>query len=131
MRGGPLAPASSSELVRAYAFAGAPPSPYAQAEDCGLFSLLLINLSNSSSAAAALPPFPGAAAFAAWSLTAADGAFGAAAALNGAPLPLTVDAAKVDPRSFLQRIVQAAVRAPVSAGISLPPTSTTFLCYHA
>jgi hypothetical protein len=126
-----LAAASSSPTVRAWAFAGAPPSPFAEREDCGALSLLLLNLENSSSTAVALPPpEAGGGAYAAWTLTAAGGdPFARGAELNGAALPLVVDQAHIDPSTFLQRIVQAPLRAPVAAGVLLPPLSTTFLCY--
>ena len=131
-----LAAASSSAAVRAYAFGGAAPSPYAAARtDCGgTLALLLVNLDNASSVDVALPPPEGGgggAQYAAWLLTPApgEGAFSAAAALNGAPLPPAVDAAHSDPAAFLRHIVQPPVRAAVAAGATLPPLSATFLCY--
>jgi hypothetical protein len=49
---------------------------------------------------------------------------------GGASLPAVVDASKVDPRTFLQRIVQPPRRAPVADGVTLPPLSVTFVCYE-
>jgi hypothetical protein len=134
---------SSSRLVRAYAFAGAPPSPFASGL-CGGggggsggsgLQLLLLNLDNATSAAVTLPPAGAGASvtFAAWSLTptASGGPFARVAALNGAVLPAAIDVARGDPRSFLERIVQPPVTGLVSGGAELPPLSTTFLCYSA
>jgi len=123
---------SSSRLVRAYAYAGAPPSPFASGL-CGAGpQLVLLNLDNATAAAATLPQASaGGVTFAAWSLapTAAGGPFASAATLNGAPLPTTIDVSQGDPRAFLQRIVQPPVTGLVSGGAQLPPLSTTFLCY--
>ena len=124
---------SSSRMLRAYAFAGAPPSLFAS-EHCGGVALLLINLDNGTApTAVALPAVAGASSFAAWSLapSASGGAFGEDATLNGALLPTDVDVSKGDPRLFLQRIVQAPVAGKVGDGAQLPPLSATFLCYGA
>jgi len=131
---------SSADTLRAYAFAGAPPSPHA-APEClaAALQLLLINLSNTSgSVAVTLPPSPapggGSGSYAAWTLSPAGGGgggpFGAAAECNGALLPTAVDAAAgPPPASFLGGIVQPAVTGLVAVGIALPPLSTTFVCY--
>ena len=128
-----LAPASSSATVRAYAFAGAPPSPFGEAAACSSLTLVLLNLDAAAPADVALPP-PAAGEsgeLAAWTLAAGGGGpFAAAATLNGAELPAVVDASKVDPRTFLQRIVQPPRRAPVADGVTLPPLSVTFVCYE-
>ena len=125
---------STSPLVRAYAFSGAPPSPFASGL-CGAgLELLLLNLDNATAAAVTLPPAAdGGATFAAWSLapTAEGGPFARAATLNGDTLPAAIDVSQRDPRDFLQRIVQPPVTGPVSGGAILPPLSTTFLCYSA
>ena len=130
---GVLNATSSSRTLRAYAFVGAPPSPFASSL-CGGVALLLVNLDDSAApTAVALPAVAGASSFAAWSLapTAAGGAFGDEATLNGAALPTDVDVSKGDPRAFLQRIVEAPVAGKVSDGAQLPPLSATFLCYGA
>jgi hypothetical protein len=126
---------SSAPGVRAYAHAGAPPSPWAAAPCVGSpLQLVLVNLDNSSQATGvALPPAPagaGAASFSAWSLTPTDGPFGTGAAINGQPAVATVDAAVVDPASFLQGITAPATAGAVAAGVSLAPLSVTFVCYH-
>jgi hypothetical protein len=123
---------SSSRLVRAYAFRGAPPSPFASGL-CGALELLLINLDNSTAATpVVLPPAAAGATFAAWSLApGAGGAFASEAILNGAPLPAAIDVSVRDPRDFLQHIVQPPVVGLVSAGLALPPLSTNFVCYSA
>jgi len=123
---------SSDAMVRAYAYAGAAPSPFAAAECAGQgFSLVAINLRNAS-AAAALDGAAAGASFAAWSLTpGAGGVFGGAAALNGAPLAAGIDVSRADPAAFLERIVAPAVRGAAAAGLALPPTSITFACVSA
>ena len=45
-----------------------------------------------------------------------------------AELPALVDVSQSDPRSFLGSIPQPPVRTKVSAGVRLPPLSTSFLC---
>ena len=127
-----LAPASSDPGVRAYAFSGAPPSPFA-APACSLLSLLLINLSNSSSVHVGLPVAPAGASgmTSLWALTSGDGdPFGTTAALNGVVLPSTVDMAHTDPKTFLQAITVPPVRADVGIGATLPPLATGFICYE-
>ena len=124
---------SSSATVRAYAFSGAPASPYAHPA-CAAASvqLLLINLSNATSAAVALPPASGLPGFAAFALTPAGGQpFAALASLNGAPLPSAIDEAEVDPASFLRGIVQAPQTGAVAGGLALAPLSIAFVCYTA
>lgn len=128
---------STSTDVRAYAFTGTPPSPYAAIE-CGGNSplqLLLINLNNATAANVTLPPLAGYG-YAAWSLTALpnqpEGPFTTLSAINGEPTAVTVDVSKVDPSTFLSGISQAPVASfDVSGGAVLPPISTTFLCYVA
>jgi len=120
---------SSDPDLRAYAYAGLPPSPFAAADCLQAQQLLLINLANTTSFCT-LPTVQGD--FSAWTLAAVGGdPFGSAALLNGVPLPLTIDTRVTDPRTFLSNITIAPVRGPVSGGISLDPQSTTFLCYGA
>jgi hypothetical protein len=128
---------SSSPTLRAYAYAGAPPSPFA-APACAAspLQLLLVNLDNSTGATATtLPPSPppGATHFAAWSLTALpgqpEGPFTLLSAINGVPTATTVDVSKGNPAAFLSGITQAAVTGSIEDGVALPPLSTTFLCY--
>ena len=67
--------------------------------------------------------------YAAWTLSpAVDGVYSDRAMLNGAELPAFVDVSQSDPRSFLGSIPQPPVRTKVSAGVRLPPLSTSFLC---
>jgi hypothetical protein len=69
--------------------------------------------------------------FAAWTLSSDnDDPFSVGARLNNVLLPSTVDVkGGTDPRTFLSNITVQPVVAPVSSGITLPPTSTTFICY--
>lgn len=124
---------STAAAVRSYAFAGAPPSPYAAAECVGSpLKLLIVNLDNATSAAVSLPAVPSAGgSFAAWSLTPApgQGPFTTYAAINGQMLPTQVDVSVVDPSGFLGAIVQPPTTGSVSGGVTLPPISSTFLCY--
>ena len=123
---------SSLPSVRAYGYAGLPPSQFAAAPCArgGAAQYLLINLNGTAAAAAALPPGPAGARYAAWSLAAgAGGVFGPLATLNGEPLPAAVDvAAGGDPGAFLRGIVQPAVQGEAAAGVALPPHSATFVC---
>ena len=123
---------SSSAMVRAYAFAGAPASPFAAAE-CGAgagLQQLLMNLNNASTAAVALPPAAGAGAYAAWVLSPPGGdAFATTALLNAAPLPARIDAASEDPAAFLRAIPVPAARGSVAGGLTLPALGTAFVCY--
>lgn len=126
---------NASALVRAYAFAGPPPSTYAHA-DCagGLLSLVLINLANTSSATSLPTPPPSSGeAFSAWSLSPSpDGPFATTASLNNAPLIAVLDVAHggPDPSTFLRAIPVPPTAGLVASGIVLPALSTTFLCYH-
>lgn len=129
---------SGSVSVRAYAFAGTPPSPFAAAECASSpLQLVLINLDNTTSATVTLPPAPlGATAsqYAAWTLTALpdqpEGPFTRLTAINGEATPVTIDTSVEDPSKYLSHITQPAVSGAVSDGASLPPISTTFVCYH-
>ena len=136
------ATSSNAQLVRAYAFTGPPPSPFA-APECGgndgesgsgALQLLLINLNNASDVLVELPgprrDVGGVGSdYAAWTLSpAVDGVYSDRAMLNGAELPAFVDVSQSDPRSFLGSIPQPPVRTKVSAGVRLPPLSTSFLC---
>ena len=120
---------SSSELVRAYAFAGAPPSPFAAAPCLAAsLQLLIINLANAS-VVAALPHAAPGAGYAAWTLGAgAAGVFGAAATLNTEPLPSLVNITARNPLEFLQGITTPSVNGTVADGVSLAAQSTTFIC---
>ena len=125
---------ATSRLVRAYAFRGPPPSPFASAECTGTgggLQLLLLKLENATATAVELPSAPAGAILAAWSLTAPGNGspFGDRAALNGAVLPATIDVSQGDPRDFLQRVVQPPVRGRVVDGLVLPSSSITFVCY--
>ena len=123
---------SSDPRIRAYAFAGPPPSPFAEpACASAAQQVLLLNL-DAGSAHVSLPPGSPAARYAAWSLTsgAADGdPFSLLAALNGSPLPTTVDAAVVNPATFLSSIEQPPVTGRAADGVVVPALSTTFVCY--
>lgn len=120
---------SSSRSVRAYAFAGAPPSRFA-APACAAAAatqFLLINLS-ADAVTAALPLTVGTS-FASWTLAAgADGVFGSGATLNAVALPAEVDVRARDPSAFLEGIVAPPVIGKVAAGVVLPPQATTFVC---
>lgn len=119
-----LSAASSDAAVRAYAFAGYPPSPFAARGWCSPAGaqLLLINLGAAPAAAA----LPGAAtSYAAWSLTPAGGdVFAAGAALNGRPLPAVLDVASGDTEAF------QFLGAPVTGAgvVALPGWSVTVVC---
>lgn len=128
---------SSSRLLRAYAFSGTPPSPFAEAA-CASASvqLLLLNLDSAAGASVALPAATqgGGAApglYSAWTLTSGGESdpFSTLTALNGAALPTTVDSASINPATFLSKIVQPANTGRVSDGVPVPPLSTTILCY--
>lgn len=120
---------SSDASVRAYAFAGAPPSPWA-ATECRATSLLLLNL-GATAADVALPPAPGGSAWAAWTLApGSDGPFGLTATLNTVPLPTVVDLNGGGDAPFLQSITVAPMAGTVAGGVTLQPQSTTFLCYR-
>ena len=114
---------SSDGKVRAYAFGGAPPSPFA-APECAALAVLLLNLHNAS-VVAGLPTAGG---FAAWSLAPQDGVFGGTATLNSAALATTIDVARVDPNTFLGSITVPPVRGKNADGVTLPPASVTFVC---
>ena len=129
---------SSNELVRAYGFAGIPPSPFA-APECGggsALQLLLINLNNASDVRVELDIGAGSeldvgagSEYAAWTLSpAAGGVYSDRAMLNGAELPTLVDVSHSDPAAFLASIPQPPVRKQVSAGLRLPPLSSSFVC---
>lgn len=122
---------SSSALLRAYAYTGAPPSPFAAAECVAAGTqLLLLNLANTTATDVTLPAAAAGATYAAWILApSAAGPFSPLATLNGAALPTTIDVSKADPRAFLQHIVQPAQTGAVAAGIALPPLATAFICY--
>jgi hypothetical protein len=70
--------------------------------------------------------------FAAWTLTSDDSSnpFSVGVKLNDVTLPSTIDIASgIDPRTFLSNITVQPVVGPMSSGITLPPLSTTFICY--
>ena len=122
---------SSSPMVRAYAFTGAPPSEWA-AGGCSAspLQLLLINLSSNSSTPVTLPTAGLPSAFVSYQLTPVGGEpFAAQALLNGASLPLEVDVARADPAAFLHAIPVPPQAGIVAQGLVLPPLSTTFLCF--
>jgi hypothetical protein len=125
-----LGASASSREVRAYAFAGAPASPFAEAACAGApLQLLLINLRNAS-AQVALPPAPRASTFSLWALAPANGtALSTGATLNGAALPARLDVRDGDP-SFLRR-APAAASGALGAPLALAPLSVAFLCYNA
>ena len=129
-----LAAASSDASVRAYAFRGPPPSPFAARARCAPAGaqLLLLNLAPAP-AAAALPAAAPGAAFAAWSLTGAGGdVFSGAAELNGAPLPSTLDVRTGGaPAAALGFISVPPVEGLARDGVTLPALSITFLCMGA
>ena len=136
----------SSPAVRAYAFSGAPPSPFAEpacaaAGDAAMKQLLLINLSPDENATVTFGGVVAAgggasASFSAWVLSpppssnataAAPGAldpFSDRARLNGELLPALVDGAA----PFLTDVPVAAVTG--SGATQLSPLSIAFLCFH-
>ena len=120
---------SSDPELRAYAYAGSPPSPFAAAECMKAQQLLLIYLGNVTLSVSLPSGVTGT--FAAWTLSSDNNdPFGVGARLNNVLLPTTIDVnGGTDPRSFLSNITVQPVVAPVSSGITLPPTSTTFICY--
>jgi hypothetical protein len=122
---------SSDPLLRAYAFLGRPPSPFSPAPcQASPLQLLLINLSNTTKAQVTLPPAAGGSTFSAWVLSPLGGdPFGTQALVNNVQAPTIIDAAKVDPTTFLQEIIWPPVTGGVADGLGLPPLSTTFLCY--
>ena len=116
---------SSDPMVRAYAFSGTPPSPFGRAECGQTMQLLALNLHNVS--VQAVIPF--AKNFYVWSLSPGpDGVFGGSAALNGVAFPRVIDAAKVDPASFLEGVSVPPVAAYGPSGLQLPASSISFLC---
>jgi hypothetical protein len=140
---------SSSQIVRAYAYAGIAPSPFA-AKECiaaDSWQLLLINLSPTDNATTT---FQAAHAYSAWSLAPVVNASGALdpfstrVMLNGVLLPDLVGAASGTASgrgerenesdagpSFLQNIPVAAAIGAVTGGLAtveLGPLSITFLC---
>lgn len=121
---------SSAPSVRAYAFRGSPPSPFAARAQCGAAAaqLLLLNLAGAP-AAVALPP--AAASFSAWALAPRGGdAFATEAELNGAPLPTVLDAATTDPAPALGFIGVPPVSGAAAAGLTLPGWAVAFVCLH-
>jgi len=129
---GPLvfAAASSDPAVRAYAFGGFPPSPFAARAHCSPAGaqVLLLNL-GAAPAAAALPPAPAGARVAAWSLAPRGGdVFAAAAELNGAPLPTVLDAAAGGAADAFGAIAAPPVVGRAADGVALPGWSVTVAC---
>jgi hypothetical protein len=122
-----LAANSSSRAVRAYAFAGRAPSPFAARAECADgVQLMLMNL-GAAPAAVALPPV--AATFAAWSLAPLGGdAFATAATLNGVPLPTTIDVATRDPATLLGALGVPPTRGAVADGLTLDGWAIAFVC---
>jgi hypothetical protein len=122
---------ASSRDVRAYAFSGAPPSPFAEPACSGApLQLLLINLRNAT-AAVALPPAAGVTSYSLWALAPSDGTpMSTTATLNGVALPAVLDVSKGNP-DFLRRIAAPAATGSVAAPLSLPPLATAFVCYCA
>lgn len=133
---------SSSSSLRAYAFAGTPPSPFGESA-CASASvqLVLLYLNETAGAAVSLPAAPARKGhvgqpesapgfYSAWTLTSTDGdPFSTLSSLNGAALPTTVDAAHVNPATFLSKITQPAHTGRIADGLPVPPLSTTFVCY--
>ena len=123
---------SSSAMVRAYAFSGAPASEWA-AGGCTAspLQLLIINLNNASSSTQVTLPTAGLpSAFVSYQLTPVGGEpFSTGALLNGVSLPLEVDVAQADPAAFLHAIPVPPQAGTVAQGLALPPLSTTFLCF--
>jgi len=119
-----LSASSSNSQVRAYAFAGRPPSPFAADECKEALQFLLINL-NQNTTSVELPPDG---VSATWTLTpTSEGPFSRHVLLNGAQLPAVVDMSKSAPDTFLQEM-PAPARKPAGHTLSLPPLSTTFAC---
>jgi hypothetical protein len=121
---------SSDPDLRAYAYKGSPPSPFAATNCMQAQQLLLIYLGNSTLSVSLPTDLTGN--FAAWTLTSDDSSnpFSVGAKLNDVTLPSTIDIASgIDPRTFLSNITVQPVVGPMSSGITLPPLSTTFICY--
>lgn len=104
--------------LRAYAFSGAAPSPWAEAKERDA-SIVVINLANATREvvidAAGFDSIP-----LAWILTAADGAAGVTTLMNGKALP-----AEISDGQEIEVIPVAGVFPPEEALI-LPPLSITF-----
>ncbi len=129
---GVLTATASAPSVRAYAFAGKPPSPFAARAHCGgagLPQLLILN-ADKGAADVALPAAPGARAFAAWVLAPAGGdPFALAATLNGAPLALAIDVEQQSPAQFLGFINQPPVNGTLATDtLALPAYAIAFVC---
>eukprot|EP00756_Hemistasia_phaeocysticola_P045208 Hpha_TRINITY_DN18971_c0_g1::TRINITY_DN18971_c0_g1_i1::g.17651::m.17651/K07964/HPSE; heparanase len=126
---GVLNASSSADALRAYAFSGPAPSSWRDAE-CAKASrtLILIN-TNTTTISVNLPagPAPGGE-YQAWSLT-AETPFSLRTLLNGKELPASADASSTDPATFLSAIPVPANRGAADRPLSLPPVSTTFVCY--
>jgi hypothetical protein len=119
---------SSDPMVRAYAFSGAPTSPFASPL-CATSQLLLINLHNDTSVSA-VPQGVDGVTYSAFSLTpSADGVFGGTASLNGVALAERIDVSAVDPATFLQNITVAPVEGRTADGVALAPASITVVCF--
>lgn len=115
---------SSDQNIRAYAFNGAPPSPFAAAE-CRMapLQLLLINLSDKEVRANVNVGRN----YSVWTLTPpAGGPFAEQVELNSSLLPTVVDTAQHDP-IFLEEPPPATHKTG-KGGVALPAISTTFLC---
>lgn len=125
---------SSSPLLRAYAFSGSPPSPYAASYCTGSpLQLVLVYLGNATAAVVSLPAAGVGTAqnYAAWTLAPGPGGpFDSLSTINGVPTAVTVDVSKGDPSTYLSSITQAPVLGTVQAGVTLQRISTTFLCYY-
>ena len=118
---------SSDPMVRAYAFSGAPTSPFASPH-CSASQLLLINLHNDTGVSAVANGVGGAT-YAAFSLTPSDGVFGGMTSLNNVALANQIDASVVDPKTFLQNITVAPITGRTADGIVLAPASITVVCF--
>lgn len=131
---------SSSPTIRGYAFSGPPPSPFSPPQ-CGAggLQLLLLNLDDASvggnASTTTLPSFGGMKSWAAWTITPAvpGDVFGKRVAVNGVEMQGVVDGqgggGGVNPSSFLETIGVDPQVGSLSEGITLPPASSTFICY--
>ena len=127
---------SSNPNVRAYAFTGPPPSPYAEpACLASHVQLILINLEDTQPVQASpLPLLTGMepdSITMAWVFTPgpSSGSSGEDITLNDELLPSLVNVDSMDPSSFLQYFIVPPVEGSAAEGIILPPLSTAFLCY--
>lgn len=112
---------SMNRTVRAYAFCGAPASPFA-VNASGHVSLVLLNLNDGGSGGVSLS-LGDFASYTSWALTpSSNGPFTQDALLNGRPLPRYIRDGKT-----IDRIPVPGKRADGNSALFLPPLSVTFV----